>query len=1156
MSRIFLSEQFNPQMRKSTVATICTLFLSISSLFSQSLPKTLLWRISGNGLAKPSYIYGTMHVQDPRLFILGDSLLNAISNSEGFANEIDLNQITPMLIEVVQQEMSNAVFVKGLVSKEVFKNYGPALSRKLNKPAEEITTMDILKEKNKWINEGLNGKEMQTFLDAYLTGLADRQGKWIGGIEDFADQKVVINSLVDESDIKQLAFGDKTGETEELKKMTAIYLDNDLEGFQLLINGMDSNYKDKILIRRNHKMALRMDSLAHIRSIVFAVGAAHLPGEDGLIHLLRERGFKVDPVFSSKKIKPEDNPVHDVVRPWVEVKDQDGRYKVLMPGTPGDIRFYGLLTMKMYYNIFNGTLYMTCSFPVPFDKKRIDSTENSMLRNIFGGSDYKLEKSLEINGIQGSSFIQKNSIGYKKVYFLKGENVIYFAVGFSVSEKEASLKAISQFFDSYQPVLIHPRQNNNEYLYTDSVHSYEVFLPSKPAPVDNLHSTDKTLKAVLMVSADLQTGTYYFCGCNECNRGYVFQNDSSAIHIVQDNLRKRISNISLDTSYSENNRRVLEMNGSMVNNSMLVKAKIILRGNRYYTMMIMYLPGKWNEKMEKSLASFHPIDNAASHWSKVIAPDSLFTTWAPAGFIYLSGGDTSMSIQVPHYECYDSNQVHIYLMRIDTLGKYFWTKNESEFWEYEKNKFVTTSDTLLSEKIARKDGLYQYEMISRSKSSNNIVRMHMWLRGDLIYRMVTVQEPETIQDENVNRFFDQFHFSRPAGETHVFDSKTTLLLNDLRSADTILSRKANRALPNAHFDASEIPLLQEAVLIKYPDDSILTNSTNGEIAERIIKLNDSSSVDFARKHFVGATGEEKYALLDLMSARHTRSNYDSLGKLLVASPPKYAIPKWITKRWFDSLEITASLFPTVLPLLKDSVLAPAIFDLADALLKDSLISMKIIQPWQQAILQFADLRFRKTLADTLYYTSSDYSVIYILQRMRTDSCNAMLKKWLGVKGNEYHKQNIVLSLLKNSQTVSPSVIQDLAYYDETRLDLYRNLKEYKKTALFPAKYLTQSYFAEGLVREAAGQFDSQETDIRFLRIKEMMWRGKMTRFFFYELHLKDDDQHFLAVAGPYNINKTSISFSEALADVYGKEQYDEKNAEKQMKMLVQQLSGK
>ena len=421
--------------------------------------------------------------------------------------------------------------------------------------------------------------------------------------------------------------------------------------------------------------------------------------------------------------------------------------------------------------------------------------------------------------------------------------------------------------------------------------------------------------------------------------------------------------------------------------------------------------------------------------------------------------------------------------------------------------------------------------------------------------MVTVQEPETIRNENANRFFEQFHFNKTVEETRIFDSKATLLLKDLRSADTLISRKANKALPEAPFDTKEIPLLQEAVLISYPEDSVLTNSTNGDIAERIIELNDSSSVDFARKYYAGATDkEEKNALLDLMSAWHTRSNYYILGKLLVASPPKYAIPHWITKKWHDSLEMAAILFPTVLPLLKDSMMAPAILDLADALLDDSLISIAIFKPWQNAILKFADLRFRKTWVDTLNYTSSDYSVIYMLQRMKTDSCNAMLKKWLGVVGNEYHKQTIVLNLLKNNQSANPSVLLDLASFDDTRLDLYRNLKQYKKTALFPAKYLTQSFFAASLAREAAGQFDEQETDITFIRVKEMAWHGKMSRFFFYDLYLKDDDQHFLAVAGPYNINKTSISFSASESRVYTAAQYDPENAVQQMAALVQEMS--
>ena len=51
--------------------------------------KTLLWRISGSGLQKPSYLYGTMHLKDRRLFFFGDSVYKSLEASEGFAMEID-----------------------------------------------------------------------------------------------------------------------------------------------------------------------------------------------------------------------------------------------------------------------------------------------------------------------------------------------------------------------------------------------------------------------------------------------------------------------------------------------------------------------------------------------------------------------------------------------------------------------------------------------------------------------------------------------------------------------------------------------------------------------------------------------------------------------------------------------------------------------------------------------------------------------------------------------------------------------------------------------------------------------------------------------------------------------------------------------------------
>jgi hypothetical protein len=48
-------------------------------------------------------------------------------------------------------------------------------------------------------------------------------------------------------------------------------------------------------------MAKRLDSLAHIRTMFFTMGVAHLSGDGGVIELLKQKGFTVEPVFSSKK---------------------------------------------------------------------------------------------------------------------------------------------------------------------------------------------------------------------------------------------------------------------------------------------------------------------------------------------------------------------------------------------------------------------------------------------------------------------------------------------------------------------------------------------------------------------------------------------------------------------------------------------------------------------------------------------------------------------------------------------------------------------------------------------------------------------------------------------------------------------------------------
>jgi len=179
-------------MRK-LILTITILFSGLLTFGQDTkLANTLLWRISGNGLARPSYLYGTMHLTDKRVFQLGDSVYKALEQTEGFAAELDMNRLgTQMMNQFLnEEEQKNATEppkVKERVSGEVWNKYKALLEKKIGKKADKITVDDLDKIESRLQLDLFKKGDMPTFLDAWLSGQARKQGKWVGGIEDIED---------------------------------------------------------------------------------------------------------------------------------------------------------------------------------------------------------------------------------------------------------------------------------------------------------------------------------------------------------------------------------------------------------------------------------------------------------------------------------------------------------------------------------------------------------------------------------------------------------------------------------------------------------------------------------------------------------------------------------------------------------------------------------------------------------------------------------------------------------------------------------------------------------------------------------------------------------------------------------------------------------
>ena len=69
----------------------------------------------------------------------------------------------------------------------------------------------------------------------------------------------------------------------------------------------------------------------------------------------------------------------------------------------------------------------------------------------------------------------------------------------------------------------------------------------------------------------------------------------------------------------------------------------------------------------------------------------------------------------------------------------------------------------------------------------------------------------------------------------------------------------------------------------------------------------------------------------------------------------------------------------------------------------------------------------------------------------------------------------------------------------------------------------------------------------------MKYKGKKSRFYFYDVYVVDDDEHWLAVAGPYNVDRKDISLSAARAEVYSEATYDASELKSQMDALIKQM---
>lgn len=279
----------------------------------------LLWRISGKDLVEASYVFGTYHLAPSSFADSIPGLNQAFKTSKQVYGEVPLPDPSDV---ASMQKMQQAMMLppdqsldklltpeqykklSGYIKKEMGADLSnPAIAGQLNKlsPAALETQFTMLTYMK--MHGMINPNEL---LDGYFQKKGKAEGKPVGGLEtmDFQIGVLYKSKPMPRQIVSLICYIDNSAKMAEMaERLNKAYFSRNIEEVLRIIeeklgNDCDATpeEEDALIYNRNADWARKLPAIMVKGSTLVAVGAAHLPGERGLLQLLRKAGYKVEPV--------------------------------------------------------------------------------------------------------------------------------------------------------------------------------------------------------------------------------------------------------------------------------------------------------------------------------------------------------------------------------------------------------------------------------------------------------------------------------------------------------------------------------------------------------------------------------------------------------------------------------------------------------------------------------------------------------------------------------------------------------------------------------------------------------------------------------------------------------------------------------------------
>ncbi len=1135
---------------------------------------TMLWRISGKGLTKPSYLFGTIHLTDKRVFQLGDSLYKALEETDAFAAELDMNSLGTQMINYFlrQEEEKNATEpakLKDVLNTETWNRYKDILAQKIGKKAEKITVNDLEEIETRFQTDIFKKGDMPTFLDAWLFGQARKSGKWVGGIEDFQDQVEHIESI--EGKI-QLALFDDDYYRAGLEWMIKIYMAQQLDSIDALMYREASGRKDYIMTKRNQKMALRIDSLSAIRSTLFAIGAGHLPGDSGVISLLRSRGFTVTPVLSSKKISADKYVAKATISSWYPVNIADSVYVLEMPGYAEKLEMLETMgfDIKMFFDIAFMRMYMTMSLQLPEERKKlgVDSLYRSLGKFYTSKGMVSRESVVKINGQEGREyFISIDGGEMRMQIFVPGFERVVLNALFAFKKEAIKDSESEQFFQSFVYKggnISKPNAEKKWVTYDYSRLSFSVDMPLKPKETKDVVSDEG--KAVYKMQAyDIGDQVYYGISVEAMKKGmYASGNDLEGFLQMKENLKQEYTNTEiLDSAFitlDGYSGYRLTLKGDTEGETLITKILSVPRGGINYYLFAVYHPSSKNsDNADRFINSFRLIPYSHPEWKKITSPDKKFSVICPYELSLYDADEEKEGIFAERYILFDSVAcVTSYIERVD-LPNWLWYSSDTAFLRSNSESHYSVGDSLVDYKTEEKEGLTITSFTLMKQGDDLVKKVKLVLNGNELYEIYGFFNKQDLAGI-YKLFFDEFTVLQ-------LQKKRTMPANASNDLSKFLSRATLKdiILVKQYWDLLEfkqvdIQALREMMLKQYPDfDTTYSNNLNKKIFDELtyIDTNFTSTV-FLGEQYGKILPENEYVkplIISYLSKAFTDSAYKILKNCLVNYPMRMRdnLP-YFYHSLYDSLELTATLFPELMKEAGSKPIWDLVCGITTSLLDSGLLARNAVKDYASYFVSTAKRILEEEVKQIEESPYGLLELIKILGVIATSETGKLLTQFSKINNDEI-KFRTMIAMLESNMPVNDISILAMAVRDEFRHDLYDELKRLNKVNRIPANFRSQKELGRSKLYEYITDDEYELNQLSYLGEKIISYKGSQQKFHLYKVIFTGEEEPLLGVAGPYSLKSTELSSNHDATGAFWEGTFNPKKLDQLLKEYLESLEN-